>query len=82
MRIFHDKIDEFAGIFMVFAENTAGYYIPIYCYGKYNFTFRNIYDMVEFMDNTIDQAMLVSGIMASGIGAFIGVTLITLCEEK
>ena len=28
------------------------------------------------------STLLISGIIASGIGAFIGVTLITLCEEK
>ena len=31
----------------------------------------------------IPQSMLlIAGIIASGIGAFIGVTLVTLCEEK
>ena len=31
----------------------------------------------------IPQAkLLIAGIIASGIGAFIGITLITLCEEK
>jgi hypothetical protein len=28
------------------------------------------------------STLLISGIIASGIGAFIGVILITLCEEK
>ena len=28
------------------------------------------------------STLLIGGIVASGIGAFIGVTLVTLCEEK